>query len=45
MGKQNNIVENMFLEKLTLFLATLGYIDCKLLTLATRFSCRIRFLQ
>ena len=47
MGHQNNInyiVEKNVLGKIDL-VSCHAWIDCKLLTLATRYSCRIRFLQ
>ena len=38
MGKQNNIVEKNVLRKINL-VSCHGWIDCKLLTLATRYAC------
>ena len=41
MGKQNNIVEKNVLRKINL-VSCHAWIDCKLLTLATRYSCRYK---
>ena len=41
MGKQNNIVEKNVIRKINL-VSCHAWIDCKLLTLATRYSCRFK---